>query len=143
MLVHPLKGHQDWTTLSRVKGGVKIATNPETPCSNVILTQAMKLDCISGFHPDGATFGLNQIEVPANANMGCNLISFPPRSPSMPHCGPLQTAMLFSEIGRFTRAAEEGGDDTISQARGEITDITPTGCFQEFINGKSMTSSTL
>ena len=31
VLVHPLKGHQDWTTLSRVKGGLKIATNPETP----------------------------------------------------------------------------------------------------------------
>ena len=33
VLVHPLKGHQDWTTLSRVKGGVKRTTNPETPCS--------------------------------------------------------------------------------------------------------------
>ena len=32
MLVHLLKGHQDWTTLSRVKGGVKYLTNPETPC---------------------------------------------------------------------------------------------------------------
>ena len=32
VLVHHLKGHKDWTTLSRVKGGVKIVTNPETPC---------------------------------------------------------------------------------------------------------------
>ena len=32
VLVHPLKGHQDWTTLSRVKGVVKITTNPDTPC---------------------------------------------------------------------------------------------------------------
>ena len=29
VLVHPLKGHKDWTTLSRVKGGVKIPTNCE------------------------------------------------------------------------------------------------------------------
>ena len=37
VLVHHLKGHKDWTTLSRVKGGVKVVTNPETPCmSNVI-----------------------------------------------------------------------------------------------------------
>ena len=35
VFVHPLKGHQDWTTLSRVKGGVKIATNPETPCRKI------------------------------------------------------------------------------------------------------------
>ena len=32
VLVHPLKGHQDWTTLSKFKGGVKKYTNPETPC---------------------------------------------------------------------------------------------------------------
>ena len=32
VLVHHLKGHQDWATLSRVKGGVKMYTNPETPC---------------------------------------------------------------------------------------------------------------
>ena len=32
VLVHPLKGHQVWTTLSRVKGGVKMTMNPETPC---------------------------------------------------------------------------------------------------------------
>ena len=62
------------------------------------------------------------MEVPANANMGCNLIAFPPRSPSLPHCGPMQTAMLFDQIGRFTRAAEEGRHN-FSQARGEITDI--------------------
>ena len=37
VLVHPFKGHQDWTTLSRVKGGVKIISNPETPCSIVYL----------------------------------------------------------------------------------------------------------
>ena len=35
VLVHPLKGHQDWTTLSRVKGGVKIILNPETPCRSI------------------------------------------------------------------------------------------------------------
>ena len=72
------------------------------------------------------------MEVPANANMGCNLIAFPPRSPSLPHCGPMQTAMLFDQIGRFTRAAEEGRHN-ISQARGEITDIMPTpGVFRDF-----------
>ena len=32
VLVYPFKGHQDWTILSRNKGGVKYATNPETPC---------------------------------------------------------------------------------------------------------------
>ena len=34
VLVHHLNGHQDWTTLSRIKGGVKCLTNPETPCSS-------------------------------------------------------------------------------------------------------------
>ena len=58
--------------------------------------------------------------------MGCNLIAFPSRSPSLPYCGPLQTATLFREIGRFTRAAEEGVD-IISQARTEINDANPAG----------------
>ena len=35
VLVHHLKGHQYWTTLSKVKGGVNVLTNPETPCSLV------------------------------------------------------------------------------------------------------------
>ena len=33
MLVYPFKGHQDWTILSRIKGGVKKSTRVETPCS--------------------------------------------------------------------------------------------------------------
>ena len=32
MLVHPFKGHQDWTILSWIMWGVKMSTNPETPC---------------------------------------------------------------------------------------------------------------
>ena len=65
--------------------------------------------------------------------MGCNLIGFPPRSPSLPHCGPLQTAMLFREIGRATRAAEEGRD-IISQARGEIFLLLLHDVFEEFLS---------
>ena len=75
--------------------------------------------------------------------MGCNLIGLPPRSPSLPHCGPMKTAMLFREIGRFTRAAEEGRD-IISQARGEITDIAPTTAYRVFVLQELLlTSSTL
>ena len=32
VLVYPFKGHENWTILSRNKGGVKYSTNPETPC---------------------------------------------------------------------------------------------------------------
>ena len=44
VLVHPLKGHQDWTTLSKVNGGVKVVTNPETPCmcSTISYTEVRK-----------------------------------------------------------------------------------------------------
>ena len=42
VLVHPLKGHQDWTTLSRFKGGVKKYTSPETPCSILTLQYPLK-----------------------------------------------------------------------------------------------------
>ena len=55
----------------------------------------------------------------------------------------MKTAMLFREIGRFTRAAEEGRD-IISQARGEITDIAPTTAYRVFVLQELLlTSSTL
>ena len=41
VLVHHLKGHKDWTTLSRVKGGVKYLTNPETPCSTELFVSSV------------------------------------------------------------------------------------------------------
>ena len=43
VLVHHLTGHQDWTTLSRVKGGVKITTNTETPCSFSYISRKSQL----------------------------------------------------------------------------------------------------
>ena len=36
VLVHPFKGHQNWTILSWIKGGVKMPTNPETPCMTIL-----------------------------------------------------------------------------------------------------------